>query len=102
MSIQDLARKRSVQVLVGFGVVTIAGYYFWLKKQKDAVQWVKASGSNKLLTTASLTSKKKKKHPKGNTGGSHPHRGGVYSGGGGSYGGGYSDGGGTYGGGYNK
>lgn len=55
MSIQELARKRSVQVLAVFGVATIAAYYFWLKKQKDSLKWASADGKNKLLTSKTAT-----------------------------------------------
>jgi hypothetical protein len=55
MNIQELARRREVQILVAFGVVSIAGYYFWLKKQKDALKWANASGKNTLLTSKTAT-----------------------------------------------
>jgi hypothetical protein len=48
MNITEFARRREVQILVAFGVLTIGGYYFWLKKQKDQLRWANAAG-NKLL-----------------------------------------------------
>lgn len=44
MSIQDFARKREVQILAVFGVVTLTAYYFWLKKTKEGLGWANASG----------------------------------------------------------
>ena len=49
MNIPEFARRREVQILVLFGVVTIGGYYFWLKKKKDQLRWANAAGTNKLL-----------------------------------------------------
>ena len=49
MNIPEFARRREVQILTLFGVLTIGGYYLWLKKQKDQLRWANASG-NKLLT----------------------------------------------------
>ena len=43
---QELARKRTVQVLVGFGLLTGIGYYMWLKKKKDALRWANYGGGN--------------------------------------------------------
>lgn len=34
MSIKELALRTEVKVLVVFGVVVTAGYYFWLKNKK--------------------------------------------------------------------
>jgi len=34
MSIKELALRTEVKVLVVFGVVATAGYYFWLKNKK--------------------------------------------------------------------
>jgi hypothetical protein len=44
MNIQELARRREVQILAAFGVVTLTAYYFWLKKQKEGLGWANASG----------------------------------------------------------
>jgi len=51
MNIPELARRREVQILFGFGVVLVGGYYLWLKNEKNKIRWAQATGKNKLLKT---------------------------------------------------
>jgi len=38
MNIKEFAMRREIQILLAFGIVSIGGYYFWLKRQKDALK----------------------------------------------------------------
>lgn len=41
MQINEFARRTEIQVLAAFVVLTVGGYYFWLKKQKEQLNWAK-------------------------------------------------------------
>jgi hypothetical protein len=49
MNIQETARKTEVKVLLVFGVLTLTGYYMWLKKRKDSV-FANAGGGSTCKT----------------------------------------------------
>lgn len=58
MSLQDFARKREIQILTVFGLVTLTAYYFWLKKQKEGLGWANASGTTRLPAPKECTNVK--------------------------------------------
>ena len=36
---KEFARRTEIQVLAAFVLLTVGGYYFWLKKQKEDLNW---------------------------------------------------------------